>query len=380
MSSWGCPGTSTVCGSNVHRPSEASSLHTTGVQNRSRWIRWRASSRSRRDPIVTRLRPKYSTGYALQVVSSEVTTPEKLAALLVERHGLKPPVNIEQVLREYSDVEQYEWTQDCDGFAIFGENQSRPRVYIKANVSVRRKRFTFAHELGHIVCYWHTGQKCVSIPNQDGAALGTEEAEANSFASHILLPDSFLAQFQEQYLPAPEILDVVAQADVSASAGVLALRRVLLPGYVFLVPGLDHAVVSTGTFVPPGTEDYSQLAKYSGRHPHQGSLIRWYQFCATESLPVTPQASVTATEMLRIALTAARPEKDVSALMKKINGVVGGTLTRTRAAVSAGTIFAALEQRFRNDPMYEDLMVIDEFRRYLRQKAVDVAQRRMLCS
>nr|WP_246497651.1 ImmA/IrrE family metallo-endopeptidase [Sphaerisporangium rubeum] len=297
--------------------------------------------------------------------------------MLVERHGLKPPVNIEQVLREYSDVEQHEWTQDCDGFAIFGGNQSRPRVYIKANVPARRKRFTFAHELGHIVCYWHTGKKCASIPNPGGAALGTEEAEANSFASHILLPDSFLAQFQDQYLPAPEILDAVAQADVSASAGILALRRVLLPGYVFLVPGLDHAVVSTGTYVPPGAEDYSQLAKFSGRHPHQGSLIRWYQLSVTEPLPATLQTSVTTTEMLRRALTAARPEENVSSLMKQINGVVGGTLTRTRATVSAETIFAALEQRFRNNPLYEDLMATDEFRRYLRQKSVDVAQKRV---
>ncbi|MEO3814023.1 ImmA/IrrE family metallo-endopeptidase [Sphaerisporangium sp. B11E5] len=289
-------------------------------------------------------------------------------------------MDIEQLLREYADVELHEWTQDCDGLAVFTGDQPRPRVYIKANAPARRKRFTFAHELGHVICYWHAGQRCALVAHQGGGVPSTEEAEANSFASHILIPDTFLAQFQEHYMPAPEILDAVAQADVSASAGILALRRVLLPGYVFLVPGLDRAVVSTGTYVPPGTEEYSRLARSSGRHQHQGVWVKWYQLSVSEPLPVAPRAPVTTTEMLRRALTEARPGQDVPTLMKQVNGVVGGTLTRARAASSCEAIFAALEQRFRNDPLYEDLMNIGEFHHYLRQKAADVAQKRVLRS
>jgi Zn-dependent peptidase ImmA (M78 family)/transcriptional regulator with XRE-family HTH domain len=68
-----------------------------------------------------------------------------------------------------------------DGVTKFTD-KSIPVIYINANMPGDRKRFTIAHEFGHLVMHLRTDRVCVSM-DEDRI-----EDEANRFASEFMLP------------------------------------------------------------------------------------------------------------------------------------------------------------------------------------------------
>ena len=62
----------------------------------------------------------------------------------------------------------------------------RPRIFVSANSSVERQRFTIAHELGHILL-GHVG-KYELVNREPSSKDNPIEQEANVFASRLLAP------------------------------------------------------------------------------------------------------------------------------------------------------------------------------------------------
>lgn len=124
-----------------------------------------------------------------------MTRPEeKLAARLIKKHGLKPPFNLEALVSKYASVEETRFPISGDGISIGLGGSSTPMILINSEQVKTRKKFTLAHELGHVIIPWHTG----TIFSDDSDILQGEheyremETEANRFAAELLMPTEWV--------------------------------------------------------------------------------------------------------------------------------------------------------------------------------------------
>lgn len=104
-----------------------------------------------------------------------------------------------------------------------------------------RKRFTLAHEIGHVVIPWHTGTTaCVtdnpSVTIDQKRMIDSQEQEANVFASELLIPSDWLAEQVRQSESLDVILETVRKkTGASVLACLYAMEQVLPEGQVICV-------------------------------------------------------------------------------------------------------------------------------------------------
>ena len=172
-----------------------------------------------------------------------VLEPERrVAARIVERRKLVPPIDIQSLVSEYADVELVEFGLPASIDAIvITRNGSRPRIIAERSVHMRRLRFTLSHELGHIRLPWQMGtifschtqySRIVGLASHE--LYGKVETEANRFASELLLPTKWLlskvnnigVSGNKQNL-SDFIAQISSEAQVSLQASVIAIKRFL---------------------------------------------------------------------------------------------------------------------------------------------------------
>jgi Zn-dependent peptidase ImmA (M78 family) len=109
----------------------------------------------------------------------------------------KAPVDLESVAEKLgAEIRAFELEADVSGVLFRGHgrkvvavNQSHPEV---------RKRFTIAHELGHLALHQGTevhvdeGFRVNLRDSKSATAEDVEEIEANAFAANLLMPASWL--------------------------------------------------------------------------------------------------------------------------------------------------------------------------------------------
>lgn len=308
-----------------------------------------------------------------------MSAARNLAAELVRRYNLAPPVDIFDLAQQVADVEVIEWDFDCDGLAV-GLATSRPKIFLRDNVSRLRQRFTLAHEFGHVRMMWHVESvQChIDSAGNSGEFLGfNQEVEANSFASHLLIPDRFLEPFVAAYGPADEMLKALELADVSALAGVIALSRQLLPGYVFELPD-GQRVVSTGT--GPLQHETARVLRASavdtGRTWLQGQQITWYQLVSSSAHVPSDTDGRSTLDILRSMARDVRPGVDETVTIRQMAGKVGGCLSKRKDVTDEKTLHAMLVHFFDDDGATSDLSEHADFDIYLRRRAKEVAAKR----
>lgn len=125
----------------------------------------------------------------------DLTQPEvKLARKILSRHNLIPPYNLRSLVENYAQLYFEELPFEADGITI-DVKSTKPDIYIDTTLSRTRKNFTIAHELGHVIIPWHIGT-IISNPLDYSAAdhfsYRTLEAEANRFASELLMPTDWV--------------------------------------------------------------------------------------------------------------------------------------------------------------------------------------------
>ena len=314
----------------------------------------------------------------------------KIAARLADHLGLVPPVPIRAVVGQHADIEEDSIPGDCDAVVLgLDGSRERPLIVLDANQPRRRKRFTLAHELGHILIPWHLGTLgCTPLSSTTtlSDAWSDDEKEANRFASGILLPRSFLQPLCSGQPALPEILREMEKAKVSASAGVLALGEMLPPGHLLVVErrnAVEMEVTSPGTVVNhellwPDIDvaGLDARAKKHGSVEHQGCEVHWWQFVERRALPGDLD-SRDATTLLRTAIAAAGvPEQEQHGLLLSINGMVGGALSAAGRPEDAEGILATLWHRFEMRPDLVDVTSQREFEAYLAKKAITMSERR----
>lgn len=126
-----------------------------------------------------------------------MTRPEeKLAERLIKKHELKPPFDLIALVSKYANVEETAFPIPGDGISIGLGGSSTPMILINSEQVKTRKKFTLAHELGHVIIPWHTG----TIFSDDSDILQGEdeyremETEANRFAAELLMPTEWVVE------------------------------------------------------------------------------------------------------------------------------------------------------------------------------------------
>lgn len=94
-----------------------------------------------------------------------------MARRVLARRNLLPPFDLDALATEYGELEYLNIPYDVDGITIGIGSTQKPRILVNESAPAKRRKFTLAHELGHIVIPWHTGTIISHIdPHQADAA------------------------------------------------------------------------------------------------------------------------------------------------------------------------------------------------------------------
>lgn len=182
----------------------------------------------------------------------------KRAQRFFEVKNLELPVDIEKIIRQYADIE--EDYIPFGGDAVCINLKGRPLIVLNKYAVESRRRFTLAHELGHIQIPWHTGMlSCHTDADRDPdlSKFYQIEREANIFAAELLMPHYWLRDLVriKKDLDIKELIDIICeQAQVSFSAALYNLINILPSGYVIFIQNKKENYLQrkiTGNIVRP---------------------------------------------------------------------------------------------------------------------------------
>lgn len=306
-----------------------------------------------------------------------------IAKIILRRHLLEPPVDIFSVLRNYAEVEIVEIPFEFDGIALDLSGASKPRVILNERGVLSRKRFTAAHELGHVLIPWHQGAFF-----DDADDIGEQlwryaemEREANAFASEILMPSAWIVEKSSKQRKLSAIhKSITSEAGVSPQAAAINLAHALPAGCVFACVDAEEIVVNSGK--SPGTHALTpkwgrvlsdDLYSYAEEHStYETAYVRfeWWRLPAQISVDeVNSNSSSDDWRQLldEIVDSAGLKTSEKAKLKSSVNGVVAFVNGRCKSlgGHSADTIMAAAMQRFHDRPEYKSICGHPLFNRFL---------------
>ncbi|MNG98779.1 hypothetical protein D3C77_334110 [compost metagenome] len=150
---------------------------------------------------------------------------EKMAARLLNRHNLKPPFDLYALASNYASIEYHHFPFDADGITVGIGGNEKPQILINSHSPETRKKFTLAHELGHVIIPWHTGT-IISHLNPLGTHLEYRdmESEANQFAAELLIPQSWLHSLEDDFYSVENLIKTVLKdTGVSRDAALIKI-------------------------------------------------------------------------------------------------------------------------------------------------------------
>lgn len=223
-----------------------------------------------------------------------------LARLVRADEGFLPGDDLTTLVSRFASIESVAIPFEADGITIKPGSLDRPRIVINSRNPPTRRKFTLAHELGHVLIPWHIGTICSHIDdnlNSDDE-YHVQEGEANRFASELLVPTAWLADlFQETGDPAAMQKIIIDTVGISPLAATIKLMQCLPPGFVCIethpgIPTQYHR--SPGTVIaaprdddPESTARYDRTAhgQFSSRHGQY--RYRWWFFRHDHEVPKT---------------------------------------------------------------------------------------------
>ena len=324
------------------------------------------------------------------LVSSEPA--QRLADRLVTLRSLTPPVDVRSIIGEMAEIVEVDVPAhiDADAIAVIDPTvASGSKILLNSRRPDSRQRFTLAHELGHIMIPWHLGTIACSVSHEspsDSDAYTALEREANMFASRLLIPRAWLASIVATAPDMATILRGLEQAEVSAPAGLLALKDSLPTGYVVALVNqlgrIESSFRSSGTLADPPavgsnlreTRMLNEIAAESGRTEHRGRMVAWWRFEETTTLGRPRELSPH-----RMKLELKRMQGEMlgrAGLLDRqasFSGVVG--FANTAAGDAYEQIGSAIVQRIAAHPEFAPVLSDPDFSEWLTLKAAVFASR-----
>jgi hypothetical protein len=327
--------------------------------------------------------------------AAELRREERVAALVVDRFRLSPPVDLRKVADAYADIEEDSIPGACDGLVV-GLTGSRPRplILLKGNRPRRRQRFTLAHELGHILLPWHLGASYLCNTgrsfDEEGYFAASAESQANRFAAHLLVPSRWLADLYasagtSQVGP---LMDALDEAQVSAHVACLRLLATLPAGHVFAIVSYGGEVLLSGKTggvggpPPPKGEllDGRWLDRFAMRVEdlrYGSNRVIWWTFRGdgdTEEADADPRSS---REVLDNLLARHVAPAEEHYIRQSLGGVIGSenSMARNENVRGRDALYVRFRARFAQARAYPDALREDpEFDLWLQKRAADLGE------
>ena len=160
-----------------------------------------------------------------------------MAARLVARLNLRPPIDVEALCASFADLAFKQFPIEIDGLCLdLKIPGKRPKVWVSKATPPVRRRFTLAHEIGHIIIPWHTGTIIddIDAPRSSEKSRYREmEAEANRFAAELLMPSIWTIGLAERSDHVAGLMHSIHElARVSFPASFLKAGKLGKPGFV----------------------------------------------------------------------------------------------------------------------------------------------------
>lgn len=301
-----------------------------------------------------------------------------IARRLLEVKKLKPPIDVRVLVQHYATLIEVPFPIEVDGISIdLKRPGKRPKIIINENCLKQRRRFTLAHELGHVLIPWHVG---TIVDEIDLAEVRSEqywalEAEANRFAAELLMPLHWATELARRAPDPVELTNTISkEANVSIHAATLRAAACLAPGYVyaqFSARGIDFSGRSNGTHTSAPkvytNPNLKALYPHARGHWHlRGSSydVHWWQFPADLELPERP--SETWREILdQIISDASIPSGHITKLKQQLNGIMAHANGRVRDKRTPEAVHAiAIQRLHENESRVRYLASLMKHRRF----------------
>jgi hypothetical protein len=305
---------------------------------------------------------------------------------------LLPPVDLGLVAESYADLEVDAIPGRCDGLVVgLHGPRERPLILLKESSPHRRRRFTLAHELGHVLLPWHIGDyACATyrVFDEERYHAALAEAQANRFAAHLLVPAGWLGNLIEktgdqQIAP---LMEAVYDAQVSPHVACLRLVTTLPTGHAFVMTEQDGTVLlsgqSSGTGVNPPRRGERLDRTRLDRMAMQVEEIRygltsvvWWSYRGDE-LPedATEPDARTSREVLD-GLLLRHAGSQEHRLRLSFGGIIGAAngAARREGVHDRGSLYAFFRSRFAKERSIPDEMLDDrDFDVWLRKRAEEL--------
>ena len=173
-------------------------------------------------------------------MTNNYSAVRKIANRVSKIYSATPPVDVEAILHSCSIVEDNNNPLGIEAYTLL--NESPPRVQLNNSIMTfePRKRFTIAHELGHIFIPWHNGEISCNTDDprlkEDNLYFDTQELEAYAFASELLMPTQWILEKFNIGQTFESLIDVMArEANASIMACLYAVENALPSGHAFFI-------------------------------------------------------------------------------------------------------------------------------------------------
>jgi hypothetical protein len=317
---------------------------------------------------------------------------QRVAARVVEKYKLTVPIDVERLAKELADVEEEVLPVKSDAVVLTPNAvRERPLIILNANGAPTRRRFTLAHELGHLLIPWHMGT--FACHTTGGVKLGeglylAVEAESNRFASELLLPSEWLRNVVSSGMSPGQMLKFVrSAANVSTTAATLALCQALQSGFLFAVTNafgfVELASASPGSrMTPPSKGDLLDVDLYSKRCSLYESVIapsdytvHWWRY-GNPHLSIADADGRTSAEILKsiIASVTFTPQESLS-LTQSISGIIGAA-NSSRKPETTEELLGVLFEAFAARPNLTRVTSHPDFDAFLVKRATEITARR----
>ncbi|WP_071892280.1 ImmA/IrrE family metallo-endopeptidase [Hymenobacter sp. PAMC 26628] len=327
-----------------------------------------------------------------------------MARTLLQKQCLTPPIDVLTLIQRYADVIFRPIPiANVDGVCLdLKVAGKRPRVIVNTNTSTRRRLFTLAHELGHIIIPWHVGTiadiinfspeeldelpaEYVSSALTDLGRYSQTEQEANRFASELLMPEQWVKTQIAQYYDLAQLHRVISEtAGVSPLAASIRLKALLPPGIVYFclesdvnvsfagrTEGTIQRQLSRGELDLP--DSYVQaIASYKWESGY--NVYHWWRFPIEIALEISDPRPWK--EILHSVITdvASQPE-DVVQLKHVVNAVLaaahGSVIKNALVTYSEDAIIAACIHRLHEREDLKEVARHVSIKQVIKKRAVE---------
>ena len=311
----------------------------------------------------------------------------KIAKLVLKRASITTlPTPVRKVAAKYTDVENIDIPFDLDGICI-SKPKGKSRILVNNTVTPSRKRFTIAHELGHIVIPWHTGIIVdYSTSEYDDYSIDYAELEheANLFAAELLLPSDIIVERLSNLSAENDdwsifIQTIANEAKVSLLTAIIKIFAHIIDDFVFIVVDEQNMVIYSGksegskVSVPKNGEMFKSdeyLPFNSKKWIINTTNNTYYIINTSLNVSLAKSEDTNWKKIIDIiAIDNIEDEEERKHVINSLNGVVGYFNSRNKGkgisySIYYSKLYAAIQSHVELLPLYGD----ERFPDYLKNK------------